>query len=91
MVERVGVRALQQHASAVVRAAAQGDVVEVTDRGRLVARLVPASADPLTALVEAGHARPASRRIGELPAPLRAASSTAPLTALLEAARSDER
>ena len=37
----VGVRALQQHASEVVPRAAAGEIVEITDRGRPVARLVP--------------------------------------------------
>ena len=60
--ERVGVRALQQHASRVIRQVADGATVEVTDRGRLVARLVPVTADPLVVLHESGHARPATRR-----------------------------
>ena len=41
MTESVGIRALQQHASAVVARVARGETVEVTDRGRPVARLVP--------------------------------------------------
>ncbi|MFL6182707.1 MAG: type II toxin-antitoxin system Phd/YefM family antitoxin [Actinomycetes bacterium] len=89
MVERVGVRALQQHASKVVRSVSEGATVEVTDRGRLVARMVPAGADPLDLLVESGHARRASRRPGDLPPPLKAHGPT--LSELLEEARADER
>ncbi len=38
---RVGIRDLRQNASAVLRRVAAGEVVEVTDRGRAVARIVP--------------------------------------------------
>ena len=38
----VGVRALQQNASEVVKRAAAGEIIDITDRGRLVARMVPA-------------------------------------------------
>ena len=40
--ERIGVRALQQHASAVLRRVQGGEPLEVTDRGHPVAFLVPA-------------------------------------------------
>ena len=39
--ERVGIRELRQNATAVLRRVAAGEVVEVTDRGRAVARIVP--------------------------------------------------
>jgi prevent-host-death family protein len=39
---KVGIRELKQHASAVIRRVAGGESVEVTDRGRTVARIVPA-------------------------------------------------
>jgi prevent-host-death family protein len=38
---RVGIRELKQNASAVIRRAAAGETIEVTDRGRPVARIVP--------------------------------------------------
>ena len=38
---RVGIRELRQNATAVLRRVAAGEVVEVTDRGRAVARIVP--------------------------------------------------
>ena len=40
-IERVGIRELRQNATAVLRRVAAGEVVEVTDRGRAVARIVP--------------------------------------------------
>jgi prevent-host-death family protein len=42
--ERIGVRALQQHASAVLKRVRGGESLEVTDRGRPVALLVPIEA-----------------------------------------------
>jgi len=41
---RVGIRELKQHASAVIRRVASGESVEVTDRGKPVARIVPVDA-----------------------------------------------
>lgn len=39
--DRIGIRDLKQHAGAVIRRVAAGEEVEVTDRGRPVARIVP--------------------------------------------------
>jgi prevent-host-death family protein len=39
--DKVGIRELRQNATAVLRRVAAGEVVEVTDRGRAVARIVP--------------------------------------------------
>ena len=38
---RVGIRELRQNATAVLRRVSAGEIVEVTDRGRPVARIVP--------------------------------------------------
>jgi len=40
-VERIGVRELRQHASRYLDRVKSGETVEVTERGRLVALLVP--------------------------------------------------
>ncbi len=37
----VGIRELRQNATAVLRRVAAGETVEITDRGRAVARIVP--------------------------------------------------
>lgn len=39
--DRVGIRELRQHASRVVERVEAGETIEVTNHGRLVARLVP--------------------------------------------------
>ncbi len=49
--ERIGVRELRQHASRYLARVANGEAIEVTDRGRPVARLVPVPSGE-SALVE---------------------------------------
>lgn len=90
MAEEVGIRALQQHASDVVRRAASGDGVVVTDRGRPVARLIPIRGPVLERLVAEGLARPARRRPRDLPDPLPPGPGPT-LSTLLAEARGDER
>jgi len=57
---RAGIRELRQHASRYVDLAAGGQPVDITNRGRVVARLVPAGEieGPLSELVRAGVVRP---------------------------------
>jgi prevent-host-death family protein len=57
---RAGIRELRQHASHYVELAAEGTTVDVTNRGRVVARLVPAIAQegPVADLVAAGVVSP---------------------------------
>jgi prevent-host-death family protein len=57
--ERIGIRELRQHASRYVAMAKAGKRIAVTDRGELVAYLVPAQADhdvPADGGRRAGHA-----------------------------------
>jgi prevent-host-death family protein len=60
-VTRIGIRELRQHASVYVDLAEKGQTVDITNRGRLVARLVPAgdTDSPLERLFAAGVLRPA--------------------------------
>lgn len=57
---RIGVRELRQHASRYLGLVARGEQVEVTDRGRPVAMLVPVYADPWQELVASGRVSPPS-------------------------------
>jgi prevent-host-death family protein len=59
--KRIGIRELRQHASLYVDLAEKGQTVDITNRGRLVARLVPAgeAESPLERLIAAGILRPA--------------------------------
>jgi prevent-host-death family protein len=53
--ERIGVRELRQHASRYLARVVGGETIEVTDRGRAVARLVPVRSDPWADMVAAGR------------------------------------
>jgi prevent-host-death family protein len=90
MAATVGIRALQQNASAIVRRAAAGEIVEITDRGRAVALLVPLASDNVAAMVAAGVVRPARLAVRDLPEPLPAGSGQS-LTSILAEQRADER
>lgn len=59
---RVGVRELKQHLSEHLRRVAQGETLQVTDRGVPVAEIRPvASSDPLSQGIEEGWIRPPLR------------------------------
>jgi prevent-host-death family protein len=57
--ERIGVRELRQNASRYLARVATGESIEVTDRGRAVALLIPIPDDPWEALVARGQILPA--------------------------------
>ena len=67
---RIGIRELRQHASVYVDLAEKGYTVDITNRGRLVAQLVPVSepGSPLERLIAAGIIDPAeeSGGVGDL-------------------------
>lgn len=67
--ERIGVRALQQHASAVLRRVRRGESIEVTERGRPVALLTPPQHSLLDQLRAAGRLTPATGDLLDLPMP----------------------
>jgi prevent-host-death family protein len=52
--ESIGVRELRQHASRYLERVRLGESLEVTDRGRPVARLVPIGSDVWADLVASG-------------------------------------
>lgn len=85
--ERAGIRELKQNASAVVAAAAAGETVIITDRGREVAQLSPISQSPLERLRAAGLVREARSRLADLPYPEPGPS----VSDVLAAMREDER
>jgi prevent-host-death family protein len=65
----VGIRALKQNASAVVAEVVAGEVITITDRGHRVAMMVPVISGRIEALLAAAKARPALRKLGDLPSP----------------------
>ncbi|WP_462204071.1 type II toxin-antitoxin system Phd/YefM family antitoxin [Frankia sp. CcWB3] len=68
---RVGMRELSQRTARVLALVRAGETVEVTDRGRTVARIVPAADDRYEQLVAAGLIRQATRpfNLAHLPEP----------------------
>jgi len=87
----VGIRALKQNASEVVRQAAQGDVITITDRGTPVARIVPLRASRLEELRNAGLVRQASSAAADLPLPTAEITDGPNLSDTLRSMRDDER
>ncbi len=86
--ETIGVRELQQHASAALRRVERGETIGVTDRGRLVAVLTaPSTATGTGALLASGRVLPARRSPGDLPDPVAAPRGTAEVLDELRAER----
>jgi prevent-host-death family protein len=69
--QTVGIKALKNNLSAYIKSVEAGETVLVTDRGKVVARLVPAQDHPepttdeerVAQLVREGHMRPAKKRL----------------------------
>jgi prevent-host-death family protein len=93
--DRIGVRELKQTASAVLRRVAGGEALEVTDRGRPVARIVPIVTSALEQLILEGRATPAEgdllKAMDELGLPIPADEGLMPLSQALAELRADER
>jgi prevent-host-death family protein len=56
--ERIGVRELRQNASRFLARVERGETLEITDRGRPVAMLVPIHADNWDSLLTSGRVVP---------------------------------
>jgi prevent-host-death family protein len=91
---RVGVRELRQNLSVYLRRVEKGETLDVTEHGRLVARLAPAPA-PETSILDrlaAEHrARPAGRPISALPQPIHLPPGSPTASETLRRLREDER
>ena len=89
---RIGVRQLQQNAAAAVKRVRHGEQIEVTDRGRPVAMLVPIAArNVLDALEAAGRLARAEGDLLELGAPIRRVRKVAAPSRRLARMRAAER
>ncbi|HEY8056375.1 MAG TPA: type II toxin-antitoxin system prevent-host-death family antitoxin [Terriglobales bacterium] len=89
---QVGVRELRQNLSVYLRRIKQGERLEVTEHGRLVALLVPppATDSVLDRLVAAGLATRATRDIRDLPPPLPLRSGERPASEILQEMRDED-
>ncbi|MEV0938842.1 type II toxin-antitoxin system Phd/YefM family antitoxin [Micromonospora wenchangensis] len=90
--ERIGVRELNQNTSQVLARVSGGETLEITDRGRPIARLVPVGNDRsvLAKLVSAGRAV-APTGGGPMPLPPKLGDENVDVAASLAAMRDEER
>ena len=63
---RVGIRELRQNASAIIKRVLSGEVIEVTEHGHPVARIVPLYPSALDQLILEGRATEAAGDLLEL-------------------------
>lgn len=87
----VPVRVLNQETSKVLARVKRGEQITITERGKVIGRIIPASAGPLDALISAGRVQPATV-YGPAPRPMiPMRQDSADAGELLERMRSDER
>lgn len=89
--KRIGIRELRQNASEYVRLAESGETIEVTDRGRPVARLAPLAKGEslLDRLIAEGKATPAKGDLLALGPPPAPTPGARPLSEVLDELRED--
>jgi prevent-host-death family protein len=87
----IGIRELRQHASRYLREVERGETIEITDRGRPVARIVPtADGSALERLVASGRLRSPRRGLPSA-GPLEPAAGLELPSQMLLGDRADER
>ena len=92
--ETIGVRELRQNASRYLRLVKAGQRVAVTERGELIAYLVPANERPPTVIDQleaAGHNHRGTGSILDLPEPEPLPAGARPLSEVLQEMRDEER
>jgi prevent-host-death family protein len=88
---RAGIRELRQNASMLIRRVMEGETIEVTKRGRPVARIVPLpDRGVLDQMIGEGRATPARGDLLKLK-PFPPVSGKRPLSEMLTDLRADER
>ncbi|GLY71461.1 type II toxin-antitoxin system Phd/YefM family antitoxin [Amycolatopsis taiwanensis] len=87
---QVPVRQLNQDTAGVLARVKRGEEVEITDRGAVVARLIPAQPSPTSALIASGKLRPATLT-GPIPHPKGPVRTDHEAGDLLRRLRDDER
>lgn len=90
--ERVGIRELRQNLSVYLRRVKRGESLEVTERGKTVARLVPPSTgdEYWDRQIALGKVRPPTKP-GPLPDPVELPPGARPLSEILQEMRDSER
>jgi prevent-host-death family protein len=88
--EQIPIRTLNQDTAGVLARVEQGEIIEVTNRGNPIARIVPVTADPMADLVASGLVLPPTLT-GPIPVPTVAAEPGAEAGQLISALREEER
>lgn len=86
----IGVRELNQDTASVLARVKHGEEVEITERGTVVAKLIPAQPSPAAELIASGRLRPATLS-GPIPHPTGPIRTSSEAGALLRDLRDDER
>lgn len=86
----VPVRELNQDTAGVLARVKRGEEIDVTERGVVIARLVPAQAHPLADLIAAGALHPPTRS-GPFPRPAGPVHTDSEAGAVVSAMRDEER
>ena len=81
---------LNQETSKVLARVKRGEEIVLTDRGEVIARIIPASAGPLDALISNGRVKPATMR-GPAPRPMIPMRGGLDAGTLLRRMRAEER
>jgi prevent-host-death family protein len=89
-VAEVPVRELNQNTAGVIGRVKSGEPIDITERGTVVARLIPARDHPLAELARSGKLRPATVA-GPTPRPSGPVHTDNEAGALLRDMRDDER
>ncbi|AEK47825.1 type II toxin-antitoxin system Phd/YefM family antitoxin [Amycolatopsis mediterranei] len=87
---QVGVRELNQDTAGVLARVKAGEDVEITERGTVIARIVPAQPSPVSALIASGKLHPASVN-GPMPRPHGPVRTDLEAGELVRELRDDER
>jgi prevent-host-death family protein len=88
--EQIPIRMLNQDTAGVLARVEQGEIIEITNRGNPIARIVPVTADPMADLVASGLVLPPTLT-GPIPVPTVAAEPGAEAGQLISALRDEER
>jgi prevent-host-death family protein len=88
--EQIPIRTLNQHTAEVLARVEHGEIVEVTNRGQPIARIVPIAPDTMADLVAAGVVLPPTVT-GPVPMPTVRAEQGSEAGELISALRDEER
>lgn len=86
----IPVRVLNQDTSSVLARVKRGEAIDITERGVVIARIVPAEPHPLDDLIASGRVRPPTLR-GPIPRPRGPIRTDNEAGELVEQMRDDER